>query len=150
MGRILIRGRRLEVVVGLISSGFLAGCTGTVSSTSTSGPLGALLTAYKTSTLLLRINNATGYNVQVDLQVDGALITLPVCTTATKVCDYLLEHCPQSFAITQERWLNADGGFAGVRSYLGNEAFTFRPGEFSCGSTILLEFSTTGGTVQQL
>jgi len=138
------------MVVGLTACGLLAGCTGTLNSTSTSGPLGALLTAYKTSTLLLRINNATGYNVQVDLQVDGTLVTLPVCTTTERVCDYLLDRCPQSLAVTQERWLNSDGGFAGVRSYLGNEAFTFRPGEFSCGSTILIEFSTTGGTVQQL
>ena len=102
--------------------------------------------AYKNS-IFLRIANRGQWQQQVQLRVDGRLVTLPRCdANGATPCDSILSTCPETIELVQETRFDANGGFAGGRSFNGNEAYIFHRGEFECGATILFEFTDTSAT----
>lgn|GEM_PF-2654234 len=98
--------------------------------------------------VFIRIANRGESTQEIQIRVDGELKTLPQCAPGnlSDPCDSVISECPETIELVQETRYDLDGGFAGGRSFNGNEDFIFRRGEFECGATIFLEFTDTTAT----
>jgi hypothetical protein len=124
----------------------LAGCF--VDPTAILGEAVAAELGITKESIFLRIINKGDSTQEIQIRVDDELITLPQCAPATGsvVCDSVITDCPTTIELVQETRFDLDGGFAGGRSFDGNEEFIFRRGEFECGASIVFEFTDTTAT----
>lgn len=148
MSNRMLRACRMTVLPlsGLLIATGLA-CTG---NGATNTVLGVVANTLRTNTLMIRVVNDTTSDVEVELRVDGVMKLLPPCTALQQACDYVLTTCPQVVEVIQETRRDTNGVFMGGRNFESNPDFTFGPGEFSCGNTIILQFSDTVAYAQAI
>ncbi len=93
------------------------------------------------NTLQINVINRTGYTVQLDITADGAPYTLNCLADVPS--RFQLRSCPAEVRLIAERWLDADSAVVGGRDYAGSDAYSFLPGSFRCGGTIVWQLTRT-------
>jgi hypothetical protein len=124
---------------GLLGCLLMAGCGGSPVNEAISGQIERAIGTLSPPTLQVRIINQDIHIKEVELLADGTMFRLS-CSPEQQVCDFLMPTCPSYVELIQERQFNDQGWYLGGRLFHGQYIY-HNPGDFTCGSVLILKFS---------
>jgi hypothetical protein len=95
------------------------------------------------------VNQTAGLDELVRVEIDGEEETL-FCSADEGTCDFLLVNLPSRVEAIEEERYNADGDFAGGRTFAGQPEWIFTTNEFTTGSIILFLLAEDEASAQVL
>ena len=102
------------------------------------------------SPFTIRVINETGWNAELDLEIDGVpqLAPLP-CTADSFRCDSFLNELPRQVSLLEMRLYDDQGIQIAGQDFRGIDAYTFNwPIDFRYRSTLMIYLTTMGADVE--